>query len=101
MGNSLRKGTRLLEKWKHTKLHRRLNEFLDKQPTKFDPVTGRHISLRPNNIKGEGGALVRRVFSLKERVDALDKFYRQYNGGEYYKDFIQELVRGIKNNALK
>ena len=75
-----------LNVFRHTKLHTRLALHLD-GITKV--VNGHSYTMLPK--AGQSGDVVRRVFSPQERIAALDQYYRNYNKGEYYRSFLEEL----------
>ena len=51
--------------------------------------------------KGQNGETVRRIFKPEERLAALDDFYRNYNGGEYYDDFMKELANTLERGLFQ
>ena len=46
---------------------------------------------------GNSGAVVRRNFTLPERLTALDRFHTQYQSGAYYDRFNAEVMHAIIN----
>ena len=99
LGNYLRYGSKSLTSLgteSHTVLQGALNEHL---AGLSKMVNGKIVSMRPG--AGNPGALVRRVFSLDDRVKAADDFYRTFQGGRYYPAFRMELNAARKAGALK
>lgn len=87
---------RHLNAFRHTKLHRRLSAHLD-SITKT--VNGQTYTMLPK--KGQSGAVIRDIFTPQERLAALDDFYRKYNGGEYYQDFLKELEETLRRGLFE
>ena len=76
-----------LNKLRHTKAHRELSRHLAKQ-TKTLP-NGTKVDMLPR--RGNPGTRVQQNFSKAEREAALHAFYKEYNGGEFYTAFLNEL----------
>jgi hypothetical protein len=70
----------------HTAVHDALAKFLR---TKTKTVGGLVYDMLPR--KGQSGAVVRSVFTKAERLKALVEFYKSYQGGKYYKTFLNEV----------
>lgn len=70
----------------HTAVHDALAKFLR---TKTKTVGGVVYDMLPR--KGQSGAVVRSVFTKTERLKALVEFYKSYQGGKYYKTFLNEV----------
>ena len=87
---------RHLNSFRHTKLHRQLSEHLE---SIVKTVDGKTYTMLPK--KGQKGEVVRDIFTQSERLTALDNFYRTYNGGEYYKDFLKEMAETLSRGLFK
>jgi len=59
----------------------------------------RTISMRPSG--GNPGKLVRETFSLQERAEALDTFYRRFAGGAFHPAFRMEANAALKASKLR
>ena len=80
----------------HTAVHIALKEFLKGQ-TKV--INGKTVDMFPR--KGNPGAAVRNNFRLQERMDAFDEFYKNYQGGRFYKNYSDEVNAAIKAKKLQ
>ncbi|MCB1041294.1 MAG: hypothetical protein KDC35_00025, partial [Acidobacteria bacterium] len=90
LGNILSYGHRSLTSLSsidHTVLQGALNKYLRRITKKLPD--GRVIDMYPRS--GNAGALVRKEFSLVERTEALDRFYRNFMNGAYYSAFRMEV----------
>ncbi len=94
LGSRVGYGTRILRQagklnaFRHTKLHLRLNEHLKRWPGG---------NMMPS--RGNPGSLIRQNFHPNERLRALSEFYRNYNGGEYWKAFQTELKSMVQKGG--
>ena len=77
-------------------MHKRLTQHLE-SVTKT--VNGKVYTMNPK--RGQSGRVVRSVFTPSERIKALDDFYKSYNGGEYYQDFVRELQYTLANGLFR
>lgn len=75
-GNPLRKGTKFLDAAAHTRLHTALNAFL------------RARNMLP--VRGRSGAMIVEEFGNDAVFWTFDEFYRIYEGGKHYFDFMKE-----------
>jgi hypothetical protein len=75
-----------LNAFRHTRMHRALRTFL-RQRTKV--INGITVDMLPR--AGNSGSVVRQNFTIGERIRALRDFYRQYQNGNYYQDFLDEV----------
>jgi len=87
MGNEMRNGTKWLSEAEHSALHTALNNFL------------KPLGMAPK--RGWGGAKIIKAFTKKQRVQALYDFYKNYQGGKYLQDFINELRYISAHGLLK
>ena len=87
MGNEMRNGTKWLSEAEHSALHTALNNFL------------KPLGMAPK--RGWGGAKIIKAFTKKQRVQALYDFYKDYQGGKYLQDFINELRYISAHGLLK
>ena len=74
----LRAVARPMDAWKHMKVHRRLDEHLS--AIKHSTIGG--LTMLPSSKNP--GKVVRKEFSRRDRLNAISRFYREYNGGEYW-----------------
>ncbi len=49
--------------------------------------------------RGNPGALIRQNFSRNERLRALSEFYREFNGGQYWQNFKDELKAMVQKGG--
>jgi hypothetical protein len=87
MGNEMRNGTKWLSEAEHPALHTAPNNFL--KPLGMAPKRGWG---RKDIIKG---------FTREQRVQTLYDFYKDYQGGKYLQDFINELRYISEHGLLK
>ena len=71
----------------HTRVHQSLNNFL-RTKTKTLP-NGKVVDMLPR--RGNAGAVVRNNFTKQERLKALVDFYKGFDNGKYYQNFLAEL----------
>jgi hypothetical protein len=86
-GNEMRNGTKWLSEAEHSALHTALNNFL------------KPLGMAPK--RGWGGAKIIKAFTKEQRVQALYDFYKDYQGGKYFQDFINELGYISEHGLLK
>lgn len=79
-----------LNAFRHTRMHRNLNGHLRR-------IKKGNYDMMPRNAPGQRGLDVRNRFSRYERMMALARFYRSYQGGRYYPKFQKEL-RYLRQN---
>lgn len=100
LGNELRYGHKSLTnlgEMKHTVMQGALdNHFRGVTKTLSN---GKTVDMLPR--RGNPGARVRRVFSLDERVQAVDDFYKTFASGRFYPAFRMELNAARKAGKLR
>jgi hypothetical protein len=76
-----------LNQAEHTRVHAELNKFLRDQTKTL--AGGKVVDMMPR--RGNSGAEIMKNFTKQERLSALSKFYKQFDGGKYHQNFLSEL----------
>jgi hypothetical protein len=99
LGNGLRYGHRALT-WllaaDHAAFHTELNAYLagiTKQ------VGGNLVDMLPR--RGNAGTAIQRNFTLAERTAAMDTFMRQWRGGAFHQNFLNEVAAAVAAGLLQ
>ncbi len=100
LGNFLPYGHRsltMLKSVKHTALQRALNAYLRKLPKRFYKGKLYHMCPRAYN----SGKIVRNLWTLEERIDAVDQFYLTFMKGVHHTSFRMEINAARKAGYLR
>lgn len=81
----------------HTRLQNALDAFL-RGRTKTLP-NGRTVDMMPR--KGNPGSQVRQFFTPQERLNAVDEFYRTFEGGRYYPAYRMEFNATVNTGKFR
>ena len=87
-GHRILKAAGALKAVEHTALHQALNKHLR---------SWRGGNMCPSSVNP--GALIRLTFLRNERLRALSEFYRNYDGGRYWKHFQNELKAMVQRGG--
>ena len=82
---------------KHTILQGALDDYL--ASVKKTLPDGSSVDMLAR--KGNNGSKIRKNFTLEERINAVDNFYKNFDNGSYYPAFRMELNAAMKANKLK
>ena len=93
MGGAKKQKLTTLDEQTHRELHKDLNDFLVKKTKKN--ALGKDVHMRPQ--RGNSGETIRKNFTEKERLQALEEFYK--GPGAKYKEVAKDFFD--QNKDLK